>query len=130
MILSAFKFLFSNTASYLLKECLDSKSIKMMIFKVILDGFDTKMSKKKKKKTPKKHQFGIFSSEKHLYCITKYTLKGHNNNSFKVLRSKLPASIRVSLPWTPLSRFFPLACAINYAAFKIRDTFRQVTKAN
>jgi hypothetical protein len=49
MILSAFKFLFSNTASYLLKECLDSKSIKMMIFKVILDGFDTKMSKKKKK---------------------------------------------------------------------------------
>jgi hypothetical protein len=50
MILSAFKFLFSNTASYLLKECLDSKSIKMMIFKVILDGFDTKMSRKKKKK--------------------------------------------------------------------------------
>jgi len=50
MILSAFKVLFSNTASYLLKECLDSKSIKMMIFKVILDGFDMKMSKKKKKK--------------------------------------------------------------------------------
>lgn len=78
MILSAFKVLFSNTASYLLKECLDSKSIKIMIFKVILDGFDTKMSKKKN--TFKKHQFDIFSSE----CITKYTLKGHNNNSFKV----------------------------------------------
>ena len=86
MILSAFKVLFSNTASYLLKECLDSKSIKMMIFKVILDGFDMKMSKKKKKKkiNSKKHQFDIFSSEKHLHCITKYTLKGHNNNSFKV----------------------------------------------
>ena len=77
MILSAFKVLFSNTASLLLKECVDSKSIKMMIFKVILDGFDMKMSKQKK--TSKKHQFDIFSSENTCIVLRNSTLKGHNN---------------------------------------------------